>query len=408
MAFLIKDTVKNREGKEYQRFTIRFADGPRRRNIRLNQNYSLHDAEQLCGLVEDLIRNRRYDTGLSRRSAALLEALPQTFLDRLIDFGLVDRKRSLTLGALFESYYEAMRKELKQSSLTSIRQSLGKLKGFFNLDQFAERLSVEDASAFKEHLRLSGFSEATIAGHLKVAKSVFNWAVDSEYLTINPFGKISRGSFVNKSREFFVTREMYFRLLEACPDQTWRTIVTISRVGGLRTPSEVLRLTWGDVDWDKGRLLVHSGKTERHEGHGSRAIPLWPELRRELENQFEISEPGGSPFIISRYRYSEANLRTQFLRIVFRAGLLAWERPFQNMRASRSTELFGDPRLPDFVCEYWMGHSKKTAQAHYLQVTDSFYDIATSEEEETTQDAISVVSKIIRGTLNDTQTVKKD
>ena len=36
-------------------------------------------------------------------------------------------------------------------------------------------------------------------------------------------------------------------ILEACPDQEWRTLFALVRYGGLRCPSEVLKLKWSDI-----------------------------------------------------------------------------------------------------------------------------------------------------------------
>ena len=46
------------------------------------------------------------------------------------------------------------------------------------------------------------------------------------------------------------------------------------------------------------------------------------------------------------------------------------------MRASRSTELVKD--FPEHVVTAWMGHSKRIAQKHYLQVTEEDYKQASS------------------------------
>ena len=48
------------------------------------------------------------------------------------------------------------------------------------------------------------------------------------------------------------------RLLAACPDAEWRLLVGLSRYGGLRCESEVLRLTWSDVLWDQNKLVIHA------------------------------------------------------------------------------------------------------------------------------------------------------
>src|SRR5581483_8650202 len=93
-------------------------------------------------------------------------------------------------------------------------------------------------------------------------------------------------SQVNPAKQFFVTAEMAQRVLDTCPDAEWRLLFALSRYGGLRCPSEHLALTWQDVDWERGRFLVHSPKTEHHEGKGERWVPIFPELKPYLEAVF--------------------------------------------------------------------------------------------------------------------------
>lgn len=83
---------------------------------------------------------------------------------------------------------------------------------------------------------------------------------------------------------------------------TWRTIVALSRLGGLRCPSEVLSLRWRDIDWHAGRMLVTSPKTEHHLGRGSRSVPLFPELRAVLEEAFELATPRDEYVVNVAYR----------------------------------------------------------------------------------------------------------
>jgi integrase len=106
-------------------------------------------------------------------------------------------------------------------------------------------------------------------------------------------------------------------------------IFALSRYGGLRCPSEHLALTWGDVNWDRDRFTVRSPKTEHHEGHEERIVPLFPELRPYLQAALDDllvdfdpkAEKLSQQPVIRRYRDTNANLRTQLLRIIKRAGL---------------------------------------------------------------------------------------
>ena len=75
-------------------------------------------------------------------------------------------------------------------------------------------------------------------------------------------------------------------------------------------------------------------------------------------------------------RSKNSNLRRRFKKIVGRAGLQPWPKLFQNMRASRATELVKD--FPEHVVTAWMGHSKRIARKHYLQVTEDDYKQASS------------------------------
>jgi hypothetical protein len=56
-------------------------------------------------------------------------------------------------------------------------------------------------------------------------------------------------------------------------------------------------------------------------------------------------------------------------RYVKRAGLTPWPKLFQNLRATRETELAAEH--PIHVACDWIGNSKAVAKKHYLQVTDS-------------------------------------
>ncbi|TWT35829.1 Phage integrase family protein [Posidoniimonas corsicana] len=159
-------------------------------------------------------------------------------------------------------------------------------------------------------------------------------------------------------------------MLKACPDVEWKLIFALSRFGGLRCPSEHLALKWGHIDWEHHRITVPSPKTAHHAGGESRLIPLFPELRPHLEAAFNEAEPG-SEHVISHHRTGNANLRTQFQRILEKAGIPAWPKLFHNLRATRQTELAADFPL-HVVCRS-IGNSTEIVNKHYLSVTENDY-----------------------------------
>ena len=153
-------------------------------------------------------------------------------------------------------------------------------------------------------------------------------------------------------------------------DAEWRLIFALSRFGGLRCPSEHLALRWSDVDWERDRIRVRSPKMERDEGRDCRHVPIFPELRPCLEQAWDEAREGAE-FVIARYRSANANLRTQLERIIHKAGLTPWPKPFHNLRAMRETQLA--QTFPLHVVCAWIGNSQAVATKHYLQVTDEHF-----------------------------------
>ena len=123
-------------------------------------------------------------------------------------------------------------------------------------------------------------------------------------------------------------------------------------------------------------LSCRPKRTETHNGHGTRLVALFPELLPHLRETFEQAEDGAE-YVITQYRAGQ-NVGPHFARIVKRAGLTPWPKLWQNMRATRATELA--QAFPQHVATAWMGHSAKIAEAHYLQVTAEHFAKAATPE----------------------------
>ena len=74
------------------------------------------------------------------------------------------------------------------------------------------------------------------------------------------------------------------------------------------------------------------------------------------------------------YRRKNVNLRTHLERIIRRAGLEPWPRFFQNLRASRESELAA--AYPLHVATTWIGNTARIAERHYLQVPPEYFQQA--------------------------------
>ncbi|QQE13844.1 site-specific integrase [Planctomycetota bacterium] len=221
---------------------------------------------------------------------------------------------------------------------------------------------------------------------------MLRWAMRQGLLESNPFEDLVGSATGNPERMFFVTREVIGKVIEACPDHEWRLIIALCRYGALRCPSEVLLLKWSDIDWEKGVFRVHSSKTEHHEGKASRLVPIFPELHPYLLDSYEQAKEG-STYCITRYRSAASNLRTQFMRIIHRAGLNTWPKLFQNLRSTRETELVKE--FPVHIVTKWVGHDPQVALRHYLQIREEDF-LKASYLAPDTSSACNVVGKGVK------------
>ena len=295
---------------------------------------------------------------------------------RLAKAGLVPPRGSAKLAPFIDRYI-ADRCDVKRATATVYGHTRRNLVEHFGPDKPLREITDGAADGWRLYLIGQGLADNTVRRRCGIAKQFFRAAVRRKLIAHNPFADLKAAILANAKRFYYVTQAEAEEVLEACPDAEWRLLFALSRYGGLRCPSEHLALRWADVDWDRGRILVHSPKTAHHPGGESRLVPLFPELRAPLLEVFEQAEPG-TEYVITRYRDTNANLRTQLNRIIRRAGLKPWPKLFQNLRSTRETELA--EQWPEHVVCAWMGNSRATARKHYLQVTDEHFEQAAMTE----------------------------
>lgn len=353
--------------------TIQFIGGDgKRRSIRLGK-VSARQAEAVKLRVETLNAAIISKCPLDGDTATWVAGIGDDLAAKLAAVGLIPERASAALDSFLAAYI-ARRTDVKSRTRINLEQCRARLVEYFGKDRPLKNISPGDADAWLLWLR-EQYANGTSGRTVKRAKQFFRSAVRSRLIPANPFEDVKPPSQVNESRKFFVTLETTQQVLDSCPDTEWRLIVALCRFGGIRCPSELLPLRWSEVNWERGRFLVHSPKTEHLDGGGERWVPIFSELRPYLEAAFEEAEPG-TVFLVNRYRDTNANLRTQLGRIIRRAGLTTWPKLFQNMRASRETELAAEHPL-HIVCS-WIGNSALVAQKHYLQVTDADFERAVS------------------------------
>jgi integrase len=364
---------------------IQFTDlSGKRQELRLGKA-TRKQAEAVLAKVEsirsDLAMNRPHDPDL----ADWIKRLPPMLMERMRRLGLVPggvNRQSATLGDFLTAFFQTVQGRVKPSTETMYRHTRRNLVDFFGANRPIRLIGVEDAEKFRTYLAnldtrrgsLRKLSDSTINRRIRVARLFFGRALKWEWINKNPFTSVKAGDQINKARQYFVSREETEKLLTVCPNAQWRLLVALARYGGLRCPSEILLLKWEDVNWAEKRILVHSPKTEHHAGKDCRTIPMFPELEKPLLEVFGEAQEG-VPWVITQCpahrNHRRCNFGTHLTRLIKRAGLTPWPKRWQNMRATRETELA--EMFPMQVVCAWIGNSPKIAESHYLQITDAHF-----------------------------------
>ncbi len=360
------------------------ADGERK-TIRLG-TVSVRVAQAVQVRIEHLASAAISGHAIDDATAQWLATLEEPFLAKLAAVGLLPRRVTASPLQTFLDAYIASRGDTKPNTRIVYGHSRRCLIEFFGADRSLRDITPGDADEWRLWLKTDqNLADNTVRRRCGIAKQFFSAAVRKGLIAKNPFADLPAAIRGNTDRLYFVTRENAQRVLDACPDAQWRLLFALSRFGGLRCPSEHLSLRWTDIDWDRNRITVRSPKTEHHPGGASRLIPLFPELLPHLRQAFEEAEPG-TEFVVTRYRGTNQNLRTQLAKIIRRAGLEPWPKPFHNLRATRETELAESYPL-HVVCA-WIGNSQLIAAKHYLQVTDDHFAQASGFEGAALQNAL--------------------
>ena len=389
--------IKKNTGKYRIRFTL---DGKEKEMLLPTSDKRV--AETVCGMVERLVEQKQ--TGEPNRLLTnWLKEIPDDLRQRLERAGLVEESKRLTVAELYKKFLES-KPDSPKTTLTAWGQAYRNLIDYLKGDsRYIDTITIDEAIAFKAWLPKqekadrpkskrkkpadktssvvygrSGvkgtLSPSTAGRRLGFVKQWFLFAVSRGWLERSPFENISAPVPVNPARQYFISQEDSEKILEACPNQRWRALFVLSRYIGIRIPSELYTLKWSDVHFSdpskegeagRGFIYIHDQKRKHHgDEMALRRSPLWANVERELIALYNEAKEG-EEFLFPEVKKS-SNLRTDFVRIVKRAGVEVYPKIFHNLRSSCETEYERAGVKPTVYCR-WLGNSPQIAVRHYVQ-----------------------------------------
>jgi integrase len=268
----------------------------RRRTIRIGR-VSRRIAEFLKGKVESLLSAAILGCSPDPEVARWVSSLGDVMLGKLAAVGLIPKRRVVTLKDFISDYIRS-RIDVKPGTREAYHHAYRNLTEHFGEGKILREVTAGDVDEFRLRLIGKKLADNTIRRCCGIAKQFFRAAIRKDIIEKNPFEGIKVSIQPNPDRMYFITLQEAEKVLEACPDFQWRTTFALCRYGGLRCPSEVLGLRWEDIDWSRSRMVVHSPKTEHHQGKDRRVVPIYPELLPYLREAFELAAAGAEYVIV--------------------------------------------------------------------------------------------------------------
>lgn len=365
-------TIATVKGKTRLQFTF----ARKRRTLYLG-DLPKKAAQTIRAHVEHLVNAAESRSPVPTETARWVGELGDDLHAKLAGVGLVPARLSARTVPEFVTEWLAGKEAAgyKPTSLLAWGQTVAELSAHFK-GRPLPSLTHADGEAFRDRMRGRRLRPTTIHKRVSHAKNMLEDAVRAGLIPANPFRHVQQRQGDPSERRKYVPVADAQRVIDHCPNVWWKLIVALTRFGGLRMPSEVFSLTWGDVDWERSRLSVTSPKTE-HAGKTHRVIPLFSLIRPHLEAAFDAAAEGDVFIMPERYRkralgkrgWNGANLRTHMAKIVRKAKVDPWPRVFHSLRASHESDLAQN--FPLATVTKWLGNTPSVALRHYVDPTDS-------------------------------------
>ena len=220
-----------------------------RKCIRLGRA-SQKQAESIKTHVEHLAISRMSRQPMNTETAGWVAGLEPKLRKKLEHVGLIDAAEKNAAPELepakrllgpFIDHYIADRPRAKPRTVIHYKQVRKALCEYFGDTKPLAEVTGADVKAWRRWLentkltrtqgRTGGtyLSESTVKRRCSFARQFFAEAVDADLLAKNPFHKMKDLTVGgNKSREFFISREVAAKILDACPDAEWRLIFALA------------------------------------------------------------------------------------------------------------------------------------------------------------------------------------
>jgi len=216
--------------------------------------------------------------------------------------------------------------------------------------------------AFEAARLVEGVARSTVNADLRWLRHALNLAHEDGHLASVP--KITTPAEKNARTGFFEEAQLA-AVVAALPDH-FRGVVWFAYYTGWRVRSEVLSLTWAQVDRKAGVVRLEPGTTKNGRGREFPYAKL-PPLAQLLDHQLATGEPVSSPYV---FHDGGRRLAYKRVRLAFRAACRKAKVPGRLLHDLRRTAARNMLRagVPQAVAMTYTGHETDSVFRRYAIV----------------------------------------
>ena len=317
-------------------------------------------ASRLAGQIQLDIAAGNYDPSLKRYK-------PQ-----------VDNSSTMTILELFERFKEIKSKQTSKRTLEKYQAALNYLEQFYKNNAIA---SVDEKSVekFYDWLTVQKLAEITLKERLSCIREVWAWAVEKDFIQVNPWESIpNRVKVPPKQRPQPFTITETKAIIEGFRNNRYYNYYTdyveFLFSTGCRT-SEAIGLRWKHLNHDCSSVWIGEslsrGVRKATKTNRDRTISLTPHLQKLLLNR-KPSKPKPDDLVFPSKTggaIDDHNFRNRAWVSVLKQAGVKYRKPY-NTRHTFISHALESGESPVMVAT-WTGHDVKTLYENYAGCIES-------------------------------------
>ena len=170
---------------------IRFIDSNGQSQTITLGKCAMRYAESIKVKIEDLASAMSDHHAPRDDTACWVADLDGCMTAKLERVGLIPPRITMTLEEWLEQYLAERKDDMKSESLRKLQQTKTKMLAFFDTGTELRKITVQQATGWRQFLKVLKLSEAAIKTHSGNAKTMVNEAVKRKLIEDNPFVSLS-------------------------------------------------------------------------------------------------------------------------------------------------------------------------------------------------------------------------